>query len=294
MRQALLYLSLGLLGGFAVSAWWPDVETQPFIDTTDTDASRIATLERELRAQIRTLDSEVAALRRDLARYIQTGDDLESRSDEESAALTAERRAAAIDERDQRADETSVAELAAGNVPGGLRERRFRLRSPEGRLEALTEAGFTLDRAQQIEQRLEELRVDAMQARYDAARRGELSGNAPVEAVFNINEILREELGDADYERYLTAMGQSTHVEVRSVLASSAAQQAGLEPGDEIVAYGGQRVFDVRELNQALLEGEPGEPVLVDVVRDGQPLQLVMPRGPLGITGGFAPGGRGR
>ena len=39
------------------------------------------------------------------------------------------------------------------------------------------------------------------------------------------------------------------------------------------------------------LEGTPGESVVVDVRRGGQNVQLVMPRGPIGITGG---GFRGR
>jgi hypothetical protein len=61
--------------------------------------------------------------------------------------------------------------------------------------------------------------------------------------------------------------------------------------GDEILAYAGKRIFDMRELNALTLEGTPGESVIVDVRRGGQSVQLVMPRGPLGITGG---GFRGR
>jgi serine protease Do len=76
-------------------------------------------------------------------------------------------------------------------------------------------------------------------------------------------------------------------VNVQSVLASSPAERVGLRPGDEILAYNGKRVFDARELNALTLEGTAGESVVVDVRRDGQPLQLVLPRGPLGITGGF-------
>ena len=50
--------------------------------------------------------------------------------------------------------------------------------------------------------------------------------------------------------------------------------------------YAGQRVFNVGELNNLTFEGTPGESVVVDVVRDGQQLQLVVPRGPIGIGGG--------
>jgi len=75
------------------------------------------------------------------------------------------------------------------------------------------------------------------------------------------------------------------------VLASSPAERSGLKPGDEIVAYAGKRVFDLRELNNLTFQGTPGESVVVEVRRDGQSVQLVLPRGPLGITGG---GFRGR
>jgi len=54
----------------------------------------------------------------------------------------------------------------------------------------------------------------------------------------------------------------------------------------------GERVFDIRDLNELTLEGTAGQSVVVEVRRDGQQVQLVMPRGPLGISGGFR-GGRG-
>jgi S1-C subfamily serine protease len=80
-------------------------------------------------------------------------------------------------------------------------------------------------------------------------------------------------------------------VGVRDVLASSPAESSGLLPGDEIVAYDGKRVFDMRELNSLTLQGTAGESVVVDVRRGDQNVQLVMPRGPIGIFGG---GFRGR
>jgi S1-C subfamily serine protease len=70
------------------------------------------------------------------------------------------------------------------------------------------------------------------------------------------------------------------------VLPGSPGEKAGLRAGDEVVSYAGQRVFNVGELNSLTFEGTPGESVVVDVVRDGQQLQLVVPRGPIGIGGG--------
>ena len=146
-------------------------------------------------------------------------------------------------------------------------------------VERLTAAGFAPDRAEWIERRQEELRMEALQEQYDARREGR-----PPNAAFE-DSSLRAELGDADYERYLSAMGRPTSVGVGDVLASSPAERAGLLPGDEIVAYNGQRVFDTGELNALTLEGTAGESVVIDVRRDGQNVQLVMPRGPIGIFG---------
>ena len=147
--------------------------------------------------------------------------------------------------------------------------------------ERLVAAGFSTDRAQWITDRLEQLPMEALRAQYEA-RRGGGAGEPPVA----FERTLRGELGDADYERYLQALGRPTAVDVRGVLASSPAEQAGLRQGDQIVAYGGQRVFDSRDLNRLTLEGTPGEPMLVDVLRNGQHVQVVIPRGPVGITGG--------
>jgi predicted metalloprotease with PDZ domain len=173
--------------------------------------------------------------------------------------------------------EIRARELAERRAVEGQAQRRF--------IDRLIAEGFAPDRAEWITRRTEELRMEALQAQYDAQRSGR-----PVDPAAGV-QTLRAELGDADYERYLKADGRPAHVPVRDVLASSPAERSGLEPGDEIVAYGGKRVFDMRELNALTLEGTPGESVVVDVRRDGQPVQLVMPRGPIGILGG---GIRGR
>jgi membrane-associated protease RseP (regulator of RpoE activity) len=185
---------------------------------------------------------------------------------------------------------------SAGGEPGAERGRpRFQrdvvaLRDDIQRrqVELLIAAGFAPDRAEWINRRTSELRMQQLQAQYDATREGrafdpgtQLAGE----------RTLRSELGDTDYERYLKALDRPTSVAVQDVLASSPAERSGLKPGDEVVAYGGQRVFDMRELNALTLAGNAGESVVVEVRRDGQNLQLVMPRGPIGIFGG---GMRGR
>jgi membrane-associated protease RseP (regulator of RpoE activity) len=189
-------------------------------------------------------------------------------------------------------------ELAAGGPdPAVVEPARARFRGNGGAsredaerraVEQFIAAGFAPDRAEWINRRTQELRMASLQAQYDATREGR-----PFEpgAALAGDRTLRTELGDADYERYLTALDRPTSVGVRDVLASSPAETSGLRAGDQIVAYDGQRVFDMRELNTLTLEGTPGESVVVGVLRDGQNVQLVMPRGPIGILGG---GFRGR
>jgi len=69
------------------------------------------------------------------------------------------------------------------------------------------------------------------------------------------------------------------------VLDSSPAQSAGLRPGDQITNYGGARVYNMYELTQEIMQGPPVDQVVVDFLRDGVPMQAVLPRGPVGITG---------
>lgn len=165
-------------------------------------------------------------------------------------------------------------------------ERRSSTRSssPEDRAGQLQQAGFTAGEAEWIARRESELTMAALQARYDAGRSGDAS--AWWQGRGEIGEALRAELGDAGYERYLEANGRSTSVTVGAVIESSPAERAGLLPGDRITRYGGERIFSMSELSRQTMDGAPGQPVVVDIVRGGLPMQVVIPRGPLGISGG--------
>jgi hypothetical protein len=94
---------------------------------------------------------------------------------------------------------------------------------------------------------------------------------------------LREELGDEVYDLVLYAAGENNRVIVGDVLQSSPAERAGLEPGDVVLGYDGRRIFNGTELRGATAEGERGELVAVDVLRDGRPRRIIVPRGPLGV-----------
>jgi membrane-associated protease RseP (regulator of RpoE activity) len=146
-------------------------------------------------------------------------------------------------------------------------------------------AGFSRERADWLENRMQELQVQAQQAQFEAQKNGQ-----PFRPT-NLQDQLRKEIGDAEYEKLRAGTGQPTSVQVMDVLASSAAEKAGLKPGDQIVSYAGTRVYEMGELNQLTYQGTPGEQVTVEVKRDGQTVQLQVPRGVLGLQGGGGPGG---
>lgn len=183
--------------------------------------------------------------------------------------------------------EDKTGDVAETESRSSRRAEWLRRNSPEYRIERLVDAGFLPSQAAAIARRESELQMESIQARYDAERSGD-----PVDFWRSRNEIrdtLRSELGDADYERYLLANDRSISVTVSSVIDSSPAQAAGLQPGDEILRYDGRRVFDMSDLTREALNGNAGENIVVDVVRDGTQMQVVLPRGPVGITGGRRP-----
>jgi hypothetical protein len=284
MSKVLLLLAAGLLAGLAVVLWLRDEPTPVAALSSGSTiagggsgqgasagtAARLGELEAALKAEIaqRTaLEARVAELGNELAALREPESDTGGRADRSGDA-------------------------PANAPPGPPRFARnggpWRGDPRARELDRLVAAGFAPDRAEWITQRTAELRMQALQAQYDAAREGRPQDQAPG---FAGDGTLRAELGDSDYERYLTALGRPTSVPVQSVIPSSPAERSGLKAGDEVVAYDGKRVFDMRELNQMTLEGTAGESVTVSVRRDGQTVQLTMPRGPLGIFGG---GFRGR
>jgi hypothetical protein len=94
---------------------------------------------------------------------------------------------------------------------------------------------------------------------------------------------LRDELGEELYDLMLYAAGEKNRVIVGDILNASPAEESGIESGDVIVSYDGRRVFNTHELQGATTEGERGEPVAIEILRNGQPKRIFVPRGPLGV-----------
>jgi predicted metalloprotease with PDZ domain len=209
-------------------------------------------------------------------------------AEERNARLLLEDELQALyDELDQiRSDSDELSEERVTEIQQqreAMRDRADRLRgdtTTQSRIDRLAEAGFAPDRAEWIVQRESELQMESMQAMFEARQ----SGERPDRNRLDPERALRNELGDTEYEQYLEANGRSTSVAVGSVLESSPGQRAGLQAGDEIVGYGGQRVFSYGDLGELTMNAQPGQSVVVDIVRDGIPMQVVVDAGPIGIS----------
>jgi hypothetical protein len=286
--RTIAFMAGGLAAGFTLATWmsasdpdagWVTPEAVPL-------AARIGDLERRLawEAEARVaLRAELDALREEVDSLSEFGAASPSAQAEPVAGLARAARAVFRGAGDAPPDENSA--------PASLAEVAARVRRAlptqdelaRRRVERFVEAGFPPDRAEWLERRTSELRMQALEEEYRAARSGEARDPRTASSV---DQLLRAELGDDDYGRYLAALGRPARVGIRGVLPSSPAEQAGLQPGDELVAYAGRRVFDMNDLNRLTFEGNPGDIVAIDVIRDGQSMQIFVPRGPIGITGG--------
>ena len=177
----------------------------------------------------------------------------------------------------------------ADTAPVAEARSRFIRRSnlgTESRADQLVAGGFSPDRAAAIARREAELRMEAMRAKFDFEAG---QGDVPLSFVMALSDVdgtLRKELGDVEYEQYLEASNRSTSVRINDVLELSPAEQAGLQSGDRILSYNGERVFNLRDLNRQQMAADVGANVVVGIVRDGVPMQVTVPRGPLGVMAG--------
>jgi hypothetical protein len=149
------------------------------------------------------------------------------------------------------------------------------------------EAGFDPERAEYVKQLQDELQLQRLYVRDQAEREGWIRTPRYREAMESIaqrEEGLLQDLGEGDYDRYLYSIGRPNRVLVGDVLANGPAQQAGIQVGDAILSYGGERIFEAGSLVDATRAGTAGMSTAVEIERDGQTQLVYVPRGPLGIN----------
>lgn len=187
------------------------------------------------------------------------------------------------------ATDEDVEAPAAEDDPDNMRpffsermQEMMRRRQRSNVKQRLMDSGFGEDEAERVLQRQAEIDLARLHDDYDQRRARALeSPSRP-----NAGQQLRAEMGDEAYERYLRALGRPTNVPVRMLLQPSPGATAGLESGDRVVAYNGERIFSMRDLNSLTVQGTPGESVVMEVERDGDNVAIVIPRGPIGFSSG--------
>lgn len=279
MSRIIAAVAISLVAGFAAGAWLTGDKMTEEADARLDDSAEVLGSGAPLEERLVRLERIIAEERdarlvlEDLLRTLM--DDID-RIDSAGPRVLANQTARAEEARAQRRSENRGPRDFASMV------RNFR----ERQLTGLIDGGFSEDRARQILQLESEAQYQALLAAHEAERRGEaieaLSTNSGSQS------ILRAELGDSDYERYLRAQGHPAAVQVTQVMEGSPGARAGLQSGDQIVSYDGQRIFDTAELRELTLQGSLGENVIIEIEREGMRMQLSVPRGPVGITGSGA------
>lgn len=175
-------------------------------------------------------------------------------------------------------EEDSISSGEAQTAPS----RKFKGLSED----VLLEAGVNEALAADIMRRKGENDFKRLDLRDRATREGYLNTQRYREELnaINANQVsIREEIGDEAYDRYLYAAGRNNRVKVTSVMSTSPAEQIGILKGDMILSYNDKKIFSWGEIRQATTKGLRGEPVNIVILRDGDVINMAVPRGPLGV-----------
>lgn len=150
----------------------------------------------------------------------------------------------------------------------------------------LVAAGIDTSTAEWIQQQLDKNQLDQLYLQNQASREGWLNTSRyhkERREIYQRFDALRGELGDDTFERMLYAVGRPNRVLVSDVMQGSPAEQGGLSANDAILSYDGKRIFSTPELQALTRDGDTASWVLVELVRDGRPVSVYVPGGPLGV-----------
>ena len=94
---------------------------------------------------------------------------------------------------------------------------------------------------------------------------------------------MQSAIGTDAYDRFLFQTEQNNRVVVSSVMQNSPADQLGVQTGDIILRYANKKILSWRELRELTGQGVAGEYVNLNILRNEQLLNILVPRGPLGV-----------
>jgi integrase len=151
---------------------------------------------------------------------------------------------------------------------------------------ALVEVGIDAAKIADLQRRWGELAAEETQLRRDADHEEWLDSPEfaeELEAIASDRASIRNEIGDEAYDLFLFATGQQNRVYVTNVEQHSPAEVAGLRPGDIILRYDGVRIFANDDLLAEIDAATPGKPVRLDILRQGNPVEVEVVDGAPGV-----------
>jgi hypothetical protein len=149
--------------------------------------------------------------------------------------------------------------------------------------EALVQLGVDAEDAAWLHERSDEFEMEKLYLVDRATREGWLLTPRYRLAAKGLDRELHSDLGEELYDRLLYATGQKNRVAVRYVLKQSPAEEARIQAGDVILRYADTRVFNAYDLMRATTQGEAGDPVPVELLRESKTVRVYLPRGPIGV-----------
>ncbi len=155
----------------------------------------------------------------------------------------------------------------------------------------LINQGLAVETVNMLQKYVDDKRLQRLNLRDQAIREGWQNSDQYLEKMHALGDAaygLKQEFGEEVYDQYLYASGRPNRVVVREVINGSVAQSAGLKPGDIILRYAEESIYNMDELREATTKGNSGESILIEFMRDKQPYSATIVRGPLGISMDFA------
>lgn len=168
------------------------------------------------------------------------------------------------------------------------RHRQYR----EIQMQRLLDAGLSQNRVEFILDKQERFQYDYMRYSYEyrhlqdksSERGAELKEQLEIHS--NPRRLMEHELSKQEFDLYLEANGERQEMRIDRVVSETPAASIGLQPGDKIISYNGERVFHMGDLRSQIYKVAPGETVQLEVEREGGNREvLYVPSGPLGIQG---------
>jgi len=179
-----------------------------------------------------------------------------------------------------------VLEQAKPTAAQAARQRGIRVRDDAEEQRALLQAGIDRITVDLWQQRRSAQELERLELRDQAVREGWFGTERFIEASRDLNSRrieLRDEIGDDAYDRYLYASERNNRLMVASVIAGSAAADAGIQAGDVVLSYDAERLFHYADLIDATSAGNREDWVEIGLQRGADLISFWIPRGPIGI-----------